>query len=88
MTDNVVFLSPPEQIRGLSKADLIAALERIPGDPVVCILALDIEGFDVIGIKAVGFHDGECVLYPVLALIEDEKFRYDHPFDSKARLTP
>jgi hypothetical protein len=87
MTDNVIHFPQPERdqwmIRGHKKSDLIAALERIPGDPIVFIRALDIEGFETVGIKAIGFHDGECVLYPMLALIEDEHFQYDLPFDSE-----
>jgi hypothetical protein len=82
MTDNVIHFPRPgtdEWItRGLCKSGLIAALERIPGDPIVSIKAPDIEGFETVGIKAVGFHDDEVVLYPVLALIEDETFQYDH----------
>jgi hypothetical protein len=88
-TDNVIPFPLPEpdewMIRCLRKSDLIAALKRISGDPLVEVKALDIEGFETCGIKAVGFHDGEIVLYPIYALIEDENFRYDRPFDSKAR---
>jgi hypothetical protein len=78
-----LFTKPDGWIRCLRKTDLIAALERIPGNPMVEIKAPDIEGFETCSIKAVGFHNGEIVLYPVLALIEDENFRYDH-LESKA----
>jgi hypothetical protein len=53
--DNVIFVPQPERIRGLCKTDLIAALERIPGDPIVMIRAIDVRALRLLESKPSGF---------------------------------